>query len=337
MNKNSVQQALLAAGLFILAFAGRIALADWHNVETVMVATMLAGILLHSRYAMFVPLFAMIASDLVMGNPIFSAGRMSQIVLFTYSGFAMICLSSILFSKGIARRFLRINGKSVAFAAGLGAGFTLLYDAWTNLGWWYLMYPHTLANLGAVYLAGVPFALYHLFSGIVTFVAIGLPVANLLANRAQCTGRPQAAAGFLGAARQKALPMALAACCIVLSFTGCGCIGRLSAGETQEPVCASMVINGYGWTVEYSNITTINATAYLFLLECASVRGFEVNATYHAQFDSFFVESINGSVSGDDGRYWMFYVNGVTATAGCDKTVLCDGDTVEWRYEIPCY
>lgn len=46
----------------------------------------------------------------------------------------------------------------------------------------------------------------------------------------------------------------------------------------------------------------------------------------------FFVDSINGQVSAG-GKYWVFYVNGVSATVGAGATEVHAGDTIEWRYE----
>lgn len=46
----------------------------------------------------------------------------------------------------------------------------------------------------------------------------------------------------------------------------------------------------------------------------------------------FFVDSINGERNAG-GKYWILYVNGVSASAGASATMLRTGDTVEWRYE----
>ena len=46
----------------------------------------------------------------------------------------------------------------------------------------------------------------------------------------------------------------------------------------------------------------------------------------------FFVESIGGKRNGD-GKYWVFYVNGVSAAMGVSATRLQAGDLIEWKYE----
>jgi len=46
----------------------------------------------------------------------------------------------------------------------------------------------------------------------------------------------------------------------------------------------------------------------------------------------FFVDSINGQKNAG-GRYWILYVNDVSATNGVSSTVLQAGDLIEWKYE----
>lgn len=46
----------------------------------------------------------------------------------------------------------------------------------------------------------------------------------------------------------------------------------------------------------------------------------------------FFVDSINGEKNAD-GKYWMLYLNGVSATTGASALMMSPGDIVEWKYE----
>jgi hypothetical protein len=46
----------------------------------------------------------------------------------------------------------------------------------------------------------------------------------------------------------------------------------------------------------------------------------------------FFVDSINGKKNAD-GRYWILYLNGLSASAGASTVMVSAGDTVEWKYE----
>ena len=46
----------------------------------------------------------------------------------------------------------------------------------------------------------------------------------------------------------------------------------------------------------------------------------------------FFVDSINGEKNAG-GKYWVFYINEVSATSGVSTAVVKAGDTIEWKYE----
>jgi hypothetical protein len=46
----------------------------------------------------------------------------------------------------------------------------------------------------------------------------------------------------------------------------------------------------------------------------------------------FFVDSLGGVANGG-GMYWVFYVNGKSATSGISSVVLSPGDVIEWKYE----
>jgi len=47
------------------------------------------------------------------------------------------------------------------------------------------------------------------------------------------------------------------------------------------------------------------------------------------------VEQIGEKKNGDDGKYWMYYVNGQIAPVAADKQELKAGDRVEWKFEKP--
>jgi hypothetical protein len=188
-NQSNLQQIILFIGLILFGTIGRYVLfglgvQPFPNFEIIMVATFLAVILLRPTIAFLVPLISMIGSDILIGNPIFIGSQMNRIVLFTYSGFTIIALINILNKGRLEKAFGTIRFKTVGLAAGLGIGFVLLYDVWTNLGWWYLMYPHTGTTLAAVFTAGVPFMIYHMISGVVTFVAIAIPVLLIVSKKA---------------------------------------------------------------------------------------------------------------------------------------------------------
>jgi hypothetical protein len=153
------------------------------NFEIIMVLTFLAAIFIRPTFAFLVPLLSMIGSDLLLGNSIFIGSHMNKIILFTYTGFLIISILSTITRKQSESRLRRFSIKNMMGILGMGVFFVIIYDLWTNLGWWYLMYPLTIKSFIAVFLAGIPFMLYHILSVMFTFTLIAIPVANLVFNK----------------------------------------------------------------------------------------------------------------------------------------------------------
>ncbi len=183
--------------VFIIAgILGRYILVGWNiqpfpNFEIIMILTFLAALIMKPYLAFLVPLFSMIGSDFLLGNPLFAGSQMNKIIIFTYSGFILIALLSVLTRKQTFPHLRGIRLKHIALSTGIGIGFALMYDLWTNIGWWYLMYPHNPESLIAVLAAGIPFMIYHLLSASVTFTLIGLPLLNIKSWKKQlCFPKP---------------------------------------------------------------------------------------------------------------------------------------------------
>ena len=173
------EQIALALFLVVVGVAGRFFLVNYPNIETVMVATFLIALFVDKRAAFLFPLVIMAVSDHLMGYQLFALSGMASIWLFTYTGFAFIYFLGRRQSKRIKKDLGRVTGRSAINAAGYGVVFALVYDVWTNLGAWLLMYPHTLDGLVLCYVMATPFMLYHMISGAVTFVTLGLPFVAL--------------------------------------------------------------------------------------------------------------------------------------------------------------
>jgi len=170
VKKIESQRLMLAALLIMIGAVGRILLLPYPNTETVMAVTLLAGCLLGGIFAIIVPCAVLLITDIYIGN--------NYIFLFTWSGFAMV---------GLIGHFLRgkteASAKFVSMLTGVGIGATLLYGLWTNLGWWYLFYAHTVENLVLVYVLGIPFMLKHLLSSAIFVPLISAPVLYLWGRR----------------------------------------------------------------------------------------------------------------------------------------------------------
>ncbi|MBN2065290.1 MAG: DUF4430 domain-containing protein [Candidatus Thermoplasmatota archaeon] len=336
--KKIVQHFLFFCALVLFAALGRyllvsIGLQPFPNFEVVTVAAFIGMMLLDVRVALFIPLVAMVCSDILIGNLIFVGEKMNQIVMFTYSGFTLVALGGMSIGRTVKPYVSSIKISSVFCIAGTGALLVFLYDVWTNFGWWYLMYPHTGDSLATVYVLGVPFMIYHLISGVVTFVCVGLPAISYFSTK-----QPRAASNrSTREIWRRGVPVGVVVFLLVLvSLTGCVSTSVKEQGALGETIHnASMEIIAPGWNVVYRNVTTMNMTVASFLFECADHYDFSVKSNYWQGYKSLFVEEINGIKNGAEGSYWQYYVNGEYANTGCSNYYLKDNDVVSWRFESP--
>jgi hypothetical protein len=338
-NQINLQQLITMIGLILFGTIGRYVLfgmgvQPFPNFEVIMVVTFLAVMLIRSPLALIVPLVSMIGSDVLIGNPIFVGDQMNRIVLFTYSGFAMIALINLFNKDRLWSGLGQLRLKSVGLAAGLGVGFVLLYDIWTNMGWWYLMYPHDATSLAMVYTAGVPFMIYHMISGVVTFCAIGLPIVIYIAKKKDSMHLQP----FKLKTIHKVPAVLLVLGLVALSFTGTAMkVPQKSEVwfEKSDQTSVRIIIVGDSWTISDNLVAYQGDTAFSLLDRCSEKNGFSVDSTYYAQYDSTLINSINNAAGGTDGKYWQYYVNGQLPNVGADKCILTNGDLLKWSFEVP--
>jgi hypothetical protein len=254
--------------------------------------------------------------------------------VFTYSGFMFIALISLFNKDRLWRGLGQVRLRTLGLATGLGVGFVLIYDIWTNMGWWYLMYPHDATSLAAVFTAGLPFMVYHMISGVVTFTVIAVPVMTYVTmKKGSLQVRP-----FKLTAKHKIPAVLLVLGLVALSFTGTALkVPQKSEVwlEKSDQTSVRITIVGDDWTINDNLVAYPGDTAFSILERSAEKNGFSVDFTYYAQFDSTLVNSINNAVSGTDGKYWQYYVNGVLPNIGADKCVLTNGDALQWSFEVP--
>jgi len=331
---------LILIGFILLGTIGRTLLVGWNlqpfpNFEIIMVITFLAAIFLRPAMAIFVPLFSMIFSDILLGNAIFVGSQMNRIVLFTYSGFAMIALVNIFNRNKFGKSLGELKVRNIGIAAGLGIGFVLIYDVWTNIGWWYLIYPHTANSLAAVFTAGIPFMLYHMLSGAFTFTVIALPIVAYV-SMGHKIETP------LKIRNVHKIPVAILVLCLVaLSFTGTAMQMPEKSEvwlENSDETSVKIVIIGDGWKVQDNVVAYDEDTVFSILEEVTQRNDILLEYTYYEQFDSILINSINDDLNGKDDMYWQYYVNGDIPMVGCDKyDDISNGDCIEWRFEAISY
>jgi len=144
------------------------------NVEFITTLTIFASLFLGRRWGIGFSLFVLGLTDAFLGN--------NQIMVFTWSAFALECLVAFLVFERVGffkKKFL----KRLFISSGMGASASVWFFLWTNFGVWFLdswgMYPKTFSGLLSCYLAGLPFLKINLFTNML-FLPIGLVVFSLV-------------------------------------------------------------------------------------------------------------------------------------------------------------
>lgn len=139
-----------------------------------------AGYAMGNRWALMLPVSIMVASDVFLytihkiSYP-YASWLLLWISFFMWTGFGMMA-----YFATRARR-LTIRHPSMLplfFSATWGV---LVYDLWTNMGWWLgPFYPNTLRGLALCYAAAAPFMIWHMIStlAMVPLVYVALRVSQ---------------------------------------------------------------------------------------------------------------------------------------------------------------
>jgi len=322
----------IAIGTFGRYFLVGFGFQPFPNFEIIMVLTFLAFMILKPSVAIFVPLLSMIFSDLLLGNSILVGSQMNKIVLFTYSGFTIIALINMFGKDKFKTGFNHLRLKNVGFAAGVGIIFVLIYDVWTNIGWWYIMYPHNMQSLVMVFSAGIPFMLYHLISGVITFVVVALPILVYVSKK-----KPFDSSINIKSIHK--IPVVIAALAlVVLSFSGTATQLPSQSDfwlDQSDETSVRIVLIGSDWMIDDAIIADEKETVFSAIVAVTSKNNIPLDYSYYEQFDSFLIDSIYNDINGENGAYWMFYVNHeeLPPSLGADEYAIKNGEYVEWRFE----
>lgn len=182
-----------AVALIALGVLGRVALRPFVPAGNALLAfdlfaivgivAVLSGVLLGGYYSLAVPLAAMAVSDAILGNGL--------ILVFTWSGFAMMGYLGLR-----ARRFRAPDAAFGLKLTGIGVAGILAFDIWTNVGWWALFYPHTVAGLAACFAMAAPFMLGHLLTTAAVLPTATLGALYVVENRARLASAIRARLGM---------------------------------------------------------------------------------------------------------------------------------------------
>jgi hypothetical protein len=170
---------LLGIFLILVAVLGTYVMRAFANIETVFVATLLAGSLLGRWWTVLVPLAALaVLQPLEWGTTYrgFALDAMGGITFFVVSGYVFVGF----LSRRVRPRIL-FRIKSVAFLTTISVPLTIGYDLWTATGeWYFLTRPWT--PLATMLEAQVPFTLYHLLGSLIFVPLFGTAFLFLQAH-----------------------------------------------------------------------------------------------------------------------------------------------------------
>jgi len=113
----------------------------------------------------------------------------------------------------------------------------------------------------------------------------------------------------------------------------------------KEETTATVIINfGNETSLTFEHITTENNTVFGFLIKAADEGGFSIDTKYYSGM-GIFINEIAGvqhgtdipGIDDEDQRWWQYYVNDELGPVAADRQKVNDGDTIEWRFEIPSW
>jgi len=98
--------------------------------------------------------------------------------LFTTSGYVFIALFGLL-----SKRKIKFEVKYIPKFLGIGFIGIIIYDLWTNFGFWLSysqlgFYPQTIFGLMTVFVGGLPFMLWHILSFSIILTIILIPIIH---------------------------------------------------------------------------------------------------------------------------------------------------------------
>lgn len=170
---------ILGVFLILVAVLGTYLMRAFANIETVFVATLLAGSLLGRWWTVLVPLTALaVLQPLEWGTSYrgFALDAMTGITFFVVSGYVFV---GFLGRRVRPRILFRV--KSVALLTTISVPMTIAYDLWTASGeWYFLTRPWT--PLATMLEAQAPFTLYHLLGSLIFVPLFGSAFLYLQAH-----------------------------------------------------------------------------------------------------------------------------------------------------------
>lgn len=150
--------------LIFLGVVGKLALLTYANIETVFVATLLAGSLLGRGWTVLVPLAILAILQAFLWGvqyPGYGSEAVLGLTFFIVTGFLFVGLAG----RAMKRRVL-FRMKYLALLTSTSIPLTIGYDLWTDIGDWYFLFRPSGIDFVTVLELQVPFTLYHILSSL---------------------------------------------------------------------------------------------------------------------------------------------------------------------------
>lgn len=140
--------------------------------------SIISGLLIGKYYFFIVPIIILGITDLYYGiiDPINASYWYSWLFLFTTTGYVFIAMFGY-----YARKKSELKFSHIPKLLGFGIFGVIIYDLWTNFGFWLGFsklgfYPQTINGLITVYIGGIPFMLWHILSLSLLLTIIIIPL-----------------------------------------------------------------------------------------------------------------------------------------------------------------
>lgn len=165
----------MALLLIAVGAIGRLALWNVPNVETVLVVSLLAGMLLSGLYVLLVPIVVMAMTDVVgyaLGwTGAYAPWQVIGLAGFVYSGFLFVTVLG-----RVMRPRLLFRTRTIAVMTSISIPATVLFDLWTAFGDWLLITsrPPFGWSFQQVLQFQVPFTLVHIASSLLFVPLFGM-------------------------------------------------------------------------------------------------------------------------------------------------------------------
>lgn len=189
------QKILLAGILIFIGTLCRIILHDFFNsinnpwaeygfldvFFVIAAVSVFSAILLGKYYTIAVPIIVLAITDgfYAFADPVNIALYPTWLFLFTGSGYVFIALLGL-----YTKKKSKLNVNFIPKILGAGILGVVIYDLWTNFGFWLSYsrlgwYPMSLEGLATVYVGGIPFMIWHIISAGIAITVIIVPLVYL--------------------------------------------------------------------------------------------------------------------------------------------------------------